>query len=162
VSQPRSSFVSTIVAYELAAANVLPLARFRPIENCRQPVYNLIVKEPFKCFAKCNELQLGTHGLAIYHFVSREVGEPFLWHLETLAREMASDGSYLRISHQARVHTGARQTCRALQKYMHEFNADRDHAMCNIQNRSIQAVQLTQLRKLSNKIFHGTGVLHSS
>jgi hypothetical protein len=58
--------------------------------------------------------------------------------------------------------TRARQTCRALQKYMHEFNADRDHAMCNIQNRSIQAVQLTQLRKLSNKIFHGTGVLHSS
>jgi hypothetical protein len=81
--------------------------RFRPIENCRQPVYNLIVKKPFKCFAKCNELQLGTHGLAIWHFVSRELGEPSLWHLETLAREMASDGSYLRISHQASVHTGA-------------------------------------------------------
>jgi hypothetical protein len=45
---------------------------------------------------------------------------------------------------------------------MHEFHADRDHAMCNIQNRSIPAVQLTQLRKLSNKSFQGTGVLKSS
>jgi hypothetical protein len=34
--------------------------------------------------------------------------------------------------------------------------------MCNIQNRSIPAVQLTQLRKLPNKNFHGTGVLKSS
>jgi hypothetical protein len=34
---------------------------------------------------------------------------------------------------------------RALQTYTHEFHADRDHAMCNIQNRSIPAVQLTQL-----------------
>jgi hypothetical protein len=51
---------------------------------------------------------------------------------------------------------------RALQKYMHEFHADRDHAMCNMQNRSIPAVQLTQLRKLSNKNFQGTGVLKSS
>jgi hypothetical protein len=53
-------------------------------------------------------------------------------------------------------------TNRALQKYMHEFHADRDHAMCNIQNRSIPAVQLTQLRKLCNKNFPGTGVLKSS
>jgi hypothetical protein len=51
---------------------------------------------------------------------------------------------------------------RALQKYMHEFHEDRDHAMCNIQNRSIPAVQLTQLRKLSNKDFQDTGVLKSS
>jgi hypothetical protein len=29
---------------------------------------------------------------------------------------------------------------RALQKYMHEFHEDRDHAMCNIQNRSIPAL----------------------
>jgi hypothetical protein len=36
---------------------------------------------------------------------------------------------------------------------MHEFHADRDHAMCIIQNRSIPAVQLTQLRKLSNENF---------
>jgi hypothetical protein len=41
----------------------------------------------------------------------------------------------------------------ALQQYMHEFHADRDHAMCNIQNRSIPELQLTQLRKLSNKNF---------
>jgi hypothetical protein len=40
---------------------------------------------------------------------------------------------------------------------MHEFHADRDHAMSNIQNRSIPVVQLTQLRKLSNKNL-GTGV----
>jgi hypothetical protein len=51
---------------------------------------------------------------------------------------------------------------RALQKYMHEFQAGRDHAMCNIQNRSIPAVQLTQLRKLSNKNVQGTSVLKSS
>jgi hypothetical protein len=51
---------------------------------------------------------------------------------------------------------------RALQEYMHEFNADRDHAMRNIQNQSIPAVQLTQLLKLSNKNFQGTGVLKSS
>jgi hypothetical protein len=30
-------------------------------------------------------------------------------------------------------------------KYMHEFHADRDHALCNIQNSSIPVVQLTQL-----------------
>jgi hypothetical protein len=41
---------------------------------------------------------------------------------------------------------------RALQKYMHEFHANRDHAMCNIQNRSIPAVQLTHHRILSNWI----------
>jgi hypothetical protein len=51
---------------------------------------------------------------------------------------------------------------RAQQKDMHEFHADRDHAMCNIQNRSIPVVQLTQIRKLSNKILKGTGVLKSS
>jgi hypothetical protein len=34
--------------------------------------------------------------------------------------------------------------------------------MCNIQNRSIPAVKLTQLRKLSNKNFQGTGALKSS
>jgi hypothetical protein len=51
---------------------------------------------------------------------------------------------------------------RALQKYMDEFHGDRDHAMCNFQIRSIPAVQLTQLRKLSNKNFQGTGVLKSS
>jgi hypothetical protein len=45
---------------------------------------------------------------------------------------------------------------------MHEFHADRDHAMCNIQNRSIPAVQLTQLRKLSNTNFQGTDVLKNS
>jgi hypothetical protein len=50
----------------------------------------------------------------------------------------------------------------ALQKYMHEFHADRDHAMCNIQTRSIPAVQLIQLRKLSNKNFQGTGILQST
>jgi hypothetical protein len=53
-------------------------------------------------------------------------------------------------------------TYRALQKYMHEFHADRDYAMCNIQNRSIPTVQLTQIQKLSNKNFQGTGVLKSS
>jgi hypothetical protein len=53
----------------------------------------------------------------------------------------------------------AQLTSRALEKYMHEFHADRDHAMCNIQNRSIPAVHLTQLQKLSNKNFQGTGVL---
>jgi hypothetical protein len=31
---------------------------------------------------------------------------------------------------------------RALQKYMHEFHGDRDHAMCNTQNRSIPASPL--------------------
>jgi hypothetical protein len=40
---------------------------------------------------------------------------------------------------------------------MHEFHADRDHAMCNIQNRSIPVVQLTQLRKVSNKTFRALG-----
>jgi hypothetical protein len=47
----------------------------------------------------------------------------------------------------------------ALHKYMHGFHADRDHAMCNIQNRSIAAVQKKQLQNLSNKKnFQGTGV----
>jgi hypothetical protein len=32
---------------------------------------------------------------------------------------------------------------------MHEFHADRDHAMYNIQSRTIPAVQLAQLQKLS-------------
>jgi hypothetical protein len=41
---------------------------------------------------------------------------------------------------------------RALQTYMHEFHADRDHAMRNIQNRTIPVVQLTQLQ-LSMKNF---------
>jgi hypothetical protein len=31
---------------------------------------------------------------------------------------------------------------RALQKDMHEFHGDRDHAMCNTQNRSIPAAPL--------------------
>jgi hypothetical protein len=48
-------------------------------------------------------------------------------------------------------------TFRALQKYMHEFHVGRDHALCNSQNRFIPVVQLTQLRKLSNKTFKGTG-----
>jgi hypothetical protein len=53
------------------------------------------------------------------------------------------------------VHHGALKgpAARALQKYMHEFHADRDHAMCNIQNRSFPVVQLTQLRKLSKNNF---------
>jgi hypothetical protein len=34
-----------------------------------------------------------------------------------------------------------------------ELHADRDHAMCNIQNHSIPVVQLTQLRKPANKNF---------
>jgi hypothetical protein len=41
----------------------------------------------------------------------------------------------------------------ALQKYMHEFHADRDDAICNIQTCSIPVVQLTQLQKLSNQNF---------
>jgi hypothetical protein len=36
---------------------------------------------------------------------------------------------------------------RALHKYMHEVHADRDHAMCDIQNRTILVVQLTQFPK---------------
>jgi hypothetical protein len=43
---------------------------------------------------------------------------------------------------------------------MHEFHAQRDHPMCNIRNRSIPVgPQLTQLRKLSNENFQGTGVI---
>jgi hypothetical protein len=34
-------------------------------------------------------------------------------------------------------------TYRALQKYLHELHADRDHAKSNSQNRSIPGVQLT-------------------
>jgi hypothetical protein len=48
---------------------------------------------------------------------------------------------------------------KALLKYMHEFHADRDHAMYNIQNRTIPVVQLTQLQNLFTKTFLGTGVL---
>jgi hypothetical protein len=51
---------------------------------------------------------------------------------------------------------------RALQKYTHGFHANRDHAMCNIQNRSIPVAQLTQLGKLSNENLLGIGVLKSS
>jgi hypothetical protein len=43
---------------------------------------------------------------------------------------------------------GARQGAR---KYMPEFRAGKEHAMCNIQNHSIPVVQITQLRKLPNK-----------
>jgi hypothetical protein len=50
---------------------------------------------------------------------------------------------------------------RSLQKYMHEFHADRNHAMCNIQNLTIPVVQLTQLQKTPTKIVWGTGVLKS-
>jgi hypothetical protein len=46
----------------------------------------------------------------------------------------------------------SKQTCRVLQKYMHG-HADRDHAMCSFQKRTIPVVQLTQLHKLSTKIF---------
>jgi hypothetical protein len=34
-----------------------------------------------------------------------------------------------------------------LTQHMHEFHADMDHAMCNIETRSIPVVRLTQLRK---------------
>jgi hypothetical protein len=43
------------------------------------------------------------------------------------------------------------RTSKALHKYMHEIHADRDHGMCNIQNRTIPVAQLTQLKKLSTK-----------
>jgi hypothetical protein len=59
-------------------------------------------------------------------------------------------------------HSAGTALVRALQMYMHEFHADTDHAMCNIQNRSMPVVQLTQLLKLSNKNFYGTGVLKNS
>jgi hypothetical protein len=39
------------------------------------------------------------------------------------------------------------------------FRADGDHAMCNIQNRTIPIVQLRQLQKQSAKNFQGTGAL---
>jgi hypothetical protein len=45
-------------------------------------------------------------------------------------------------------------TIRALQKYMHEFHADRDNAKCNVQNHTLP-VQLTQLQTLSTKYFEG-------
>jgi hypothetical protein len=35
------------------------------------------------------------------------------------------------------------QSYRVLQKYLHEFHADRDHAKSNSQNRSIPVVQLS-------------------
>jgi hypothetical protein len=37
-----------------------------------------------------------------------------------------------------------------------EFSADRDHAMCNVQNRTIPVVQ-----RMSIKTFWGTGVLNN-
>jgi hypothetical protein len=40
---------------------------------------------------------------------------------------------------------------RLLHKYMHEFHADRVHAMCNIQNHTIPVVQLMEFRKLPIK-----------
>jgi hypothetical protein len=46
---------------------------------------------------------------------------------------------------------------RALQKYMNEFHADRDHAMCDIQNRSIPVVTSCPL-----KIFRALMCLKSS
>jgi hypothetical protein len=37
---------------------------------------------------------------------------------------------------------------------LHElFHVGRDHAMCNIQNRSIPVAQLTEIQKMSNKSF---------
>jgi hypothetical protein len=44
---------------------------------------------------------------------------------------------------------------------MHEFRADRDHAMRNIQKRTIPVVQLTQRQQLSPKSFTCAGVLYS-
>jgi hypothetical protein len=44
---------------------------------------------------------------------------------------------------------------------MHDFHAEEDHDMCNIQDRTIPVVQLTQLQKLSTESFEGTGVLKS-
>jgi hypothetical protein len=41
---------------------------------------------------------------------------------------------------------------------MHEFHAHRDHAMCNIQNRTIPAVKLAKFPKLSTKNSSGIGV----
>jgi hypothetical protein len=49
----------------------------------------------------------------------------------------------------------------ALQKYMHEFRADGDHAMCNIQNRIIPVVQLIQFQRLQIKNLKGACVLSS-
>jgi hypothetical protein len=42
-------------------------------------------------------------------------------------------------------------TFRALLKDMHEFHVDQDHAMCNIQNRTIPVAHRLQLKKLSVK-----------
>jgi hypothetical protein len=42
---------------------------------------------------------------------------------------------------------------------MRVFYADTEHAMCNIQNRTIPVLQLTQLRKLSNENFQGMCVI---
>jgi hypothetical protein len=41
---------------------------------------------------------------------------------------------------------GAAARSKALQRYMHEIIADRDHAMCNIQNRTIPVVQLIHFK----------------
>jgi hypothetical protein len=41
--------------------------------------------------------------------------------------------------------------CRVLQEYMHEFNVDKDHAVCNMLNCSNPVAQLTQLRKCSQQ-----------
>jgi hypothetical protein len=49
-------------------------------------------------------------------------------------------------------------TYRALQRYVHDFHAARDHAMCNIEHRFIPVVQVTQLRKLSNENFKGSSL----
>jgi hypothetical protein len=46
-------------------------------------------------------------------------------------------------------------TNRPLQKYMDEWHEDKDHAMCNLQNRTIPVVQLTQLQNLSPREFLG-------
>jgi hypothetical protein len=43
-----------------------------------------------------------------------------------------------------------------MHNYIHDFHADREHAMCNIQNRPILVVQLAQVQKLSTKDFDGT------
>jgi hypothetical protein len=41
---------------------------------------------------------------------------------------------------------------------MHEFSADPDHAMCNIQSHSIPVVQLKPFKKLSIVNFKGIGL----
>jgi hypothetical protein len=53
----------------------------------------------------------------------------------------------------SQVTVSARRPYKALLQYTHEFHADRNDAMCNLQNRTIPVVQLTQLQKLSTKNF---------